>query len=189
MPRKNSIFVDLDGVIVKSFSKKDAQDNPDFFNSFEDVVTTYNGVVSVLRPGSREFLQEIDKLGSVYLFTAAQLSYAKSLIKAFDIGRHFSKFYTTVYHTHNSISCELNLNGTPWVIIEDSPVSLAITQYKLGSLGITKEELENKSLLDRHYIEVKPYEPHKFDNGGRLDQYVDVVKDKIRNLEKRLILF
>ena len=189
MALASSIFLDLDGVLVRSFSRKDVEEKPEIVSRLRDAVTTYNGVVSVLRPGAREFLEGVSKLGNVYLFTAAQLSYAKSLIKAFDIGQHFSKFYTTVYHTHNSIAHELNLNGTPWVIVEDSPISLEITQYKLGSLGITSEQLKNTALLDKHYIDVRPYQPHMPDDGGSLEDYLPVVEEKVRYLEKRLILF
>jgi hypothetical protein len=185
----SSIFLDLDGVLVRSYSRKDVEEQPHVIKSLPGAVTTYNGVVSVLRPGAREFLEGVKELGNVYLFTAAQLSYAKSLIKAFDLNSYFSKFYTTVYHTQNSIAHELNLTGSPWVIVEDSPITLGITQYKMGSLGITLDDLKNQALVDKHFMTIKTFQPHLFDSGGSLLDYLPQVQEKIHYLEKRLILF
>lgn len=185
----SSIFLDLDGVIVRSYSRKDVEERPEIIRNLPGAVSTYNGVVSVLRPGAKEFLEGVKALGNVYLFTAAQLSYAKSLLRVFDLNSYFSKCYTTVYHTHNSISHELNLPGSPWVMVEDSPLSLEITQYKLGSLGLSAEDIKNPSLVDKHFISIKTFQPHLPDFGGNLDDFLPLVEEKVRHLEKRLILF
>lgn len=189
MALESRIFLDLDGVLIRSCTAKEAWDRLELISSLTEVAPTYNGIVSALRPGAREFLDGVSKLGKVYLLTAAQLSYAKSIIKAFDLAGYFANYYTTVYHTQNSIAHELNLNGTPWVLVEDSPITLDITRYKMGSLGMTEENLKNSALVDKHYIEVKSYQPQIPGGDVRLDDYLCEVEDKIHYLEKRLILF
>lgn len=176
-------------MLVKSYSRKDVEDRPDLIESMPDAKITYNGIMTVLRPGAHAFLEDVNKIGDVYLFTAAQLSYAKSIVKAFSLGRYFKKYYSTVYHTHNSISHELNLNGTAWVLVEDSPPTLEISQYKLSSLGLTSEQIKTQSVIEKHYIEVRPYLPHLVNFGGGLEEMAVVIESRIKYLEKRLILY
>jgi hypothetical protein len=186
---KSSIFLDLDFMLIRSYSKRDFEQHPGLETILEGGKRIYNGIHTVLRPGAHQFLEDVSLHGNVYLFTAAQLGYAKSIIKAFELERYFDKFFTTVYHTPGSIAAEVGLHGNAWVLVEDSPTTSDTSMYKLASLGMTEEQVKTPGLIERHYVQVRPFQPHLEDTGGSLEGIADIVGQKIKYLEKRLILY
>ena len=188
---KSSVFVDLDYTLIRSFTLRetathDPGDGPDLL---KNCLKTYAGVFTHLRPGSREMLAKASEVANVYLLTAAQLGYAKSVLNAFGLSQFFTRFYSTVYHGPNTIGDDLRLAGKPWILIDDLAPDDCMAVYKLHCLGMRPELAANPLILDRHYLQVPPYDPSLHGNGddSAMMEVADSIQQRIKSLERRMI--
>ena len=177
------IFLDLDGLLVRSYPLSEMERFPDR----TDFVQLFNGIVTKKRPHVEHFLKIVSACGDLYLFTSAQPGYAKSALKSLNLAHYFQKFFSGVYHTKGTIANELNLYGRPWLLLDDSPFDHETVRHKLASLGAPDDP--DTAFIDRHFIQVPSYLPHLQEADQALLPLADEVKERVRRLERRKILF
>lgn len=172
-----SVFFDLDGLLVRSYQECEDASLP------EGGVRIYNGIYSVLRPGADSFLRSCKEVANLYLFTSAQPSYAKSVTKAFNLHSHFERLFSGTLAGSNSIAAALNLYGKPWILLDDSPWDHDTVKHKLMSLGIQRQDLEDESLIARHFRHVPSFCPH---NPGQDFSYslIEMKEEFIKGLKE-----
>lgn len=183
-----SIFVDLDGCLVRSYTKNEVDTNSVDEEFLNGVVVLFNGVISKKRPHVDQFLEAAHEHGDVFLFTSAQPGYAKSVLKAFHLVRHFKKIYSGVYHGPRTIANELKLYGRSWILVDDSTAEHDTVKHKLSSLGLTTD-LVTPSTLERHFHHLSSYQPHLEANDEALVQATEELRAQVRRIEKTMILY
>ena len=188
---RSSVFVDLDYTLIRSFTMREVQDHElvEGQSILKHCRKTYAGVVSLLRPGAREMLSKAGEVANVYLLTAAQLGYAKSVLNTFELSGLFTRFYSTVYHGPNTIAADLRLAGSPWLLIDDLAPDDNMAIYKLHCLGMRPELASNSIFINRHYLQVPAYNPSLSGTGAdfAMTEIAESIQHRIKSLEKRMI--
>jgi hypothetical protein len=157
----SSVYLDLDGTLIRSYYAHELADlDKELLGQCRSV---FRDVFTVPRPGLIEFLDGLSEFADVRLFTAAQLGYAKSVLVACNIATRFKSLHSGQIETPGSIE-----PSDEWVLVEDTPTSSPITQYKLLCLGT---ESIHRVLM------VPSFQPHIRPDQGELKLALPSIKE------------
>lgn len=141
----------------------------------------------VVRPGVVEALRELAERADLYVFSAGSEDYIDACMKATPIGGMVQGWFSSRLWNHDLPEIE----GRPWVLVDDLEFSTAGTADKLRQiLGIGEEEWREYGYTTervperyrRNHVHAPPFrmelpEPTPFDGG-----MAAVVKERLREL-------
>lgn len=164
-PPNLTVVLDLDETLVRSCDREDVPEQLEFAASMGKLAKlevecvgsshSYTRVVSFLRPGLFEFLEQVSKLADVYIFTAGDPDYARPLLQMLD---HEGKFFlgsyyrettvATAVHDHVKDLTRLGVDLTRTVLVDNNPYSFLLQPDNGMLCDSFYGEPEDRHLLD-----------------------------------------
>ena len=126
------ILVDFDETLVEAFPAELVQGLAGDWSQAVDVNVQGDLYKALLRPGAPEFLRELNYLGDVYIFSAADMAYLKAVLRT--LPAHLQA--NGVFSSRRDDGYLANLiEGRPFVLIDDLPYNSDVVQDKLEQTG------------------------------------------------------
>ena len=173
-----SIYVDLDETLVHSLDKNNLPENlVEMIKGLEAL--DWGRYITLLRPGVKEFLDELSSLGDLFICTAASRSYAVAVLSYFGLMEYFVSVYSM-----EDIGNDVLSQPNDFILIDNLPTMSGDVLQKLHFLGVpdylpegSPSQVDFMAYYGPYHVEVSDFTGDTMDAG--LQSVIPMVKQAL----------
>jgi hypothetical protein len=154
---KPKIFLDLDATLIRSYHDAELQHYPHLRDLCLNVRP---GLYTVPRPGLISFVSALKVKADIFLFTAAHLDYAQSVLETCGVISHFQGLHSSGKENPGSVAQQRDLDNCPWLLVDDTSVHHHLARYKLSCLGVKVDVERPRESTQNCFLLVEGFHPH-----------------------------